>query len=96
LAPRALNQEPVCQFVSDNNPTYKPEELDDYLSFCDFYMREAPIQGSYSGIWLRGSSMYKENAYKLLHSYNYNFDLAKFHILYPQVMSDSDSKYQMI
>lgn len=40
--------------------------------------------------------MYKENAYKLLHQYNYNFDLAKFHILYPQVMSDPDSRYQMI
>ena len=40
--------------------------------------------------------MYKENAYKLLNTYNYNFDLAKFHILYPQVMSDPDSKYQMI
>lgn len=51
-------------------------------------MREAPIQGNFCGIWLRGSNMYKENAFKLLNEYNYNFDLAKFHILYPQVMSD--------
>jgi hypothetical protein len=93
LAPRPLNCEPEAKFIADNTAKYKPEQLDDYLSFCDFYMREAPIQGSYCGIWLRGSSMYKENAYKLLNTYNYNFDLAKFHILYPQVMNDPNSRY---
>ena len=67
--------------------------MDEYLGFCDFLMREAPIQGNYCGIWLRGSNMYKENAFKLLNEYNYNFDLAKFHILYPQVMSDPSTKF---
>ena len=55
-------------------------------------MREAPVVGNYCGIWLRGSHMYQENALKLLNSYNYNFDLAKFHILHPNVMADPVSK----
>ena len=30
---------------------------------------------------------YREKAFKLLHEYNYNYNLAKFHILYPTVMA---------
>ena len=59
-------------------------------------MRSAPVQGNYCGIWLRGSHMYKENAFKLLSKYSYNFDLAKFHVLYPSLMSDPDKNYQII
>jgi hypothetical protein len=59
-------------------------------------MRSAPVQGNYCGIWLRGSHMYKEKAFKLLNMYHYNFDLTKFHILYPSVMADPDKRYQII
>ena len=40
--------------------------------------------------------MYKEKAYKLLNMYHYNFDIAKFHILYPSVMADQDKRYQIV
>lgn len=40
--------------------------------------------------------MYKENAFKLLNGYDYNFDLAKFHILYPMVMADPIKKLQIM
>lgn len=39
--------------------------------------------------------MFKEKAYKLLAEYHYNFDLAKFHVLYPLVMIDPVRKYQI-
>ena len=58
-------------------------------------MRDTPVQGGYCGIWLRGSSMYHENAMKLLHLYDYNFDLAKFHALYPMVMNDPWKRREM-
>ena len=82
-APIALNQEPKVSWVCDNNNKYETKQLNDYLDFCEFVMRESPIQGNYCGIWLRGGPMYKEKAMQLLNQYNYNFDLAKFHILYP-------------
>ena len=40
--------------------------------------------------------MYKEKAMKLLNEYDYNFDLAKFNIMYPMVMADPDKKHQVI
>lgn len=40
--------------------------------------------------------MYQENAMKLLNQYNYNFDLAKFHILHPHVMADPISKEKIV
>ena len=61
-APLPLNQEPKVSFVSDQKGKYDSKELDDYLNFCHFVMRESPIQGNYCGIWLRGSTMYKERA----------------------------------
>ena len=64
------------------------EELDDYLNFCDTIMRDAPIHQGMCGIWLRGSCMYQENAMKLLNFYDNNYNLAKFHVLYPVVMND--------
>lgn len=39
--------------------------------------------------------MYHENAMKLLHLYDYNFDLAKFHALYPMVMNDPRKRHEM-
>lgn len=96
-APLALNVQPKQLFVSEyNDRVYKTADLDDYLEFCDFYVREAPILGGYCGIWLRGSHMYREKALALLNSYNYNFDVAKFHILYPRVMSDPEKRYQIL
>lgn len=40
--------------------------------------------------------MYKENAMKLLNDYDYNFDLAKFHVLYPMLMADSIKRCQIV
>lgn len=59
-------------------------------------MRQAPVQGNYCGILLRGSHMFKEKALNLLNEYGYNFDLAKFHILHPMVMIDPLRKTQLI
>ena len=39
--------------------------------------------------------MYHENAMKLLHLYDYNFDLAKFHALYPMIMNDPTKRREM-
>ena len=92
--PVALNQEPQTLFQSTE--AYTQKQLDEYLEFCTFVMRSCPVQGNYCGIWLRGSHMYKEKAFKLLNEYGYNFDLAKFHILYPAIMSDSLKKLQIL
>jgi hypothetical protein len=84
------------KFISEKDGhKYDKKELDDYIEFCEFVMRQAPVQGNYCGILLRGSHMFKEKAYRLLDEYDYNFDLAKFHILYPLVMIDPIRKYQI-
>jgi len=59
--------------------------MKDYLELADFVMME--VNGSCNGIWLKGSTCYQEKALKLLQDYNYNYTLAKFHILYPSVMA---------
>jgi len=41
---------------------------------------------------LRGSSIFEEKAIKLLAEYDYNFDLAKFHILNPTQMMIKDRR----
>lgn len=62
------------------------DKLKDYLELVDFLMRET--LSSSTGLWLKGSlNGYQERALQLLHQYEYNYDLAKFHILYPGVMS---------
>lgn len=40
--------------------------------------------------------MYQENAMKLLHLYNNNFDLAKLHVLYPMVMNLQENRQTMV
>ena len=60
--------------------------MEDYLEVVNFVMCEA--YSSCDGIWLKGSPAYHEKAMELLQSYNYNFTLAKFHILFPSIMSD--------
>jgi hypothetical protein len=57
-------------------------------------MREA--NSSCNGIWLKGSTAYQEKAIQLLHSYNYNYTLAKFHILYPSVMGMASHKDEVM
>ncbi len=37
-----------------------------------------------------------ENAMKLLHSYDYNYAIAKFHILYPSVMAVPEQKEEIM
>lgn len=59
-------------------------------------MKETPVLGGYAGIWLRGSTQFESNAFNLLNLYNYNFDLAKFHILYPLVMNNFEQRAQVI
>ena len=58
--------------------------MEDYLELCDFVMREA--SSSCNGLLLRGSSLYHERAIKLLVEYNYNYELAKFHVMNPSLM----------
>ena len=38
------------------------------------------------GVLLRGSSLYEEKAMKILAEYDYDYDMAKFSVLYPTVM----------
>jgi hypothetical protein len=68
--------------------------MQDYLEVADFIMTEA--NSSCNGIWLKGSSVYQEKALALLHSYNYNFNLAKFHFLYPSVMAIPSQKEEVM
>lgn len=50
-----------------------------------------------NGMWLKGSlSGYQEKALKLLHSYNHNYNLAKFHILYPTVMAIPEQREEIL
>ena len=60
------------------------EELKEYLDLCDFVMREA--SSNLNGMLLRGSSLYQEKAMKILAEHNFNYDMAKFSILYPTVL----------
>lgn len=58
-------------------------------------MRET--MSSSSGLWLKGSfTSYQEKAIQLLHSYDYNYDLAKFHILFPRVMAVPDRRDEIL
>lgn len=54
------------------------------------------VNSNCNGIWLKGSAMYKEKALSLLSSYDYNFNLAKFHILYPSVMANPLKKEEVL
>jgi len=50
-----------------------------------------------NGVWLKGSmGGYVEKAMKLLHAHNYNFNLAKFHILFPAVMAVPEQKEDVL
>ena len=71
-------------------------KLDEYLNFCKTIMKDVPLHHGICGIWLRGSPMYKENAIKLLKFYDYNYDLAKFHALYPMIMNDPQKRYTIV
>lgn len=74
---------------------YESESFKEYLELADFIMRET-ISSS-SGLWLKGSlTCYQERAIQLLHLYDYNYDLAKFHILYPRVMASSSNREELL
>ena len=45
-----------------------------------------------NGMLLRGSSLYEEKAMKVLAEHNFNYDMAKFAILYPTVLLIPDRK----
>jgi hypothetical protein len=79
--------------VCDKEEVYDPKDLDEYLEFCKFVMRQSPITGNHCGIWLRGGPMYQEKALQLISHYKYNFDLTKFHILHPQIMVDPEKNW---
>jgi hypothetical protein len=52
---------------------------------------------SCNGVWLKGSSVgYQEKALQLLHKYSYNYDLAKFHMLFPSVMAIPERKQEIL
>lgn len=68
--------------------------MQDYLELVDYIMKES--NSSCNGIWLKGSSQHIENGMKLLHQYNYNYSLAKFHILYPTVMNIPNHKEEVM
>jgi len=64
---------------------YDEERMNAYLDLCQFVMRDAAPECN--GLLLRGSSLYEENAIKLLNQYAFNFDLAIFHILNAEEMA---------
>lgn len=52
---------------------------------------------SSAGVWLKGSSVgYHEKAMQLLHNYDYNYDLAKFHMLFPSVMAIPERREEIL
>ena len=53
--------------------------MTEYLDLCKFIMRDA--NPDCNGILLRGSSMIEDKALKFLTDYDFNYDLATFHIL---------------
>ena len=57
------------------------EDLREYLDLCHFVMQEA--NSNLNGMLLRGSSLYEEKAMKILAEHNFNYDMAKFSILFP-------------
>lgn len=78
-----------------DHPNYNEEKIKDYLELADFIMRET--SSSCNGLWLKGSLIgYVEKALKLLHTYDYNYTLAKFHILYPSVMAIPERKQEIL
>ena len=64
---------------------YDEDRMNAYLDLCQFVMRDAAP--ACNGLLLRGSSLYEENAIKLLNQYAFNFDLAIFHILNAEEMA---------
>lgn len=57
----------------------------DYLDLCKFVMRDA--SPDCNGILLRGSSLLEEKSLHLLRSYDFNYELATFHILNAEQMA---------
>ena len=47
-------------------------------------MREA--SSNLNGMLMRGSSQYQEKAMQILTQHNYDYDMAKFSILYPTIL----------
>lgn len=73
---------------------YETPQFKEYLEVVDFLMRETFSHSS--GIWLKGSlTSYQEKAIQLLHQYDYNYDLAKFHILFPRVMAVPEKREEI-
>ena len=54
-------------------------EMGEYLDFCLFVMHDA--SPGCNGLLLRGAPVFEDKAILLLSRYDYNFDLAKFHVL---------------
>ena len=57
-------------------------------------MREA--SSNLNGMLLRGSSLYQEKAMQILTQHNYNYDMAKFSILYPTVLLIPESRKKFL
>lgn len=71
------------------------QQFKDYIELVDFLMSET--LSSCNGVWLKGSSVgYQEKALQLLHKYSYNYDLAKFHMLFPSVMAIPERKQEIL
>ena len=73
LGKRSMKDRLICPSDLD------PDKMDAYLELCRFVQRDA--SADCNGIMLRGSMMSEENAINLLSEYDYNYDLATFHIL---------------
>ncbi len=86
-------KQPTLVFEKEND--VEEEKMKDYLELVDFVMSQGTLtaignSNHCNGIMLKGCiapSNHHEKALKLLNGYGYNFNLAKFHILYPSVMA---------
>lgn len=73
-------RDPILIYDTEANDS----RLEEYLDLCRFVMNDASAHCR--GLFLRGSSLYYERAIKLLSGLNYDYELAKLHILFPTRM----------
>ena len=74
---------------------YNNKHMEEYLELCNFVMCKAATD-TCNGLLLRGSSMFKEKAMNLLVSHDYDFDLAKFNVMFPSRMLHPEHRAEVI
>jgi len=91
---RAKTSPEMPRLISQGHNGEDSAELREYLDLCDFVMREA--SQNLNGMLLRGSSQYQEKAMNILTQFNFDYDMAKFSILYPTVLLLPETRHRFL